>query len=102
MLSFPSQLLVGASVHTRPDDKTRTAGLVAAGVDVIVVDSSQGDSTYQKEMVQFIKANHPEVQVVVCSLMAAGVGLNLQAEMRSCYPLLSIQLRLDIRVLWAA
>ena len=58
------KLLCGASVHTRPEDRTRTAGLVAAGVDVIVVDSSQGDSTYQKEMVQHIKAEFPHVQVV--------------------------------------
>lgn len=37
------RLLVGASVHTRPEDKTRVARLVEAGVDVIVVDSSQGE-----------------------------------------------------------
>lgn len=37
------RLLVGASIHTRPEDKTRVARLVEAGVDVIVVDSSQGE-----------------------------------------------------------
>lgn len=48
MLPSPSQLtkrairlLVGAAVHTRPNDRIRVAKLVEAGVDVIVIDSSQ-------------------------------------------------------------
>mmetsp|Transcript_20892 Transcript_20892/g.47418 ORF Transcript_20892/g.47418 Transcript_20892/m.47418 type:complete len:445 (-) Transcript_20892:22-1356(-) len=48
------QLLVGASIGTRPDDRHRAAVLVEAGVDVIVIDSSQGDSTYQLEMVRHL------------------------------------------------
>merc|ERR1740130_1447223 len=35
-------LVVAASVGTRPVDKDRVHALVAAGVDAIVVDSSQG------------------------------------------------------------
>ena len=46
------QLLVGASIGTRPADKDRARKLVEAGVDVIVIDSSQGDSIYQLDMVQ--------------------------------------------------
>ena len=38
-------------------------GLVEAGADVIVIDSSQGDSIYQLEMIQFIKQNYPQIQV---------------------------------------
>ena len=75
--SFPSQLLVGASVHTRPDDKTRTAGLVAAGVDVIVVDSSQGDSTYQEGMVKYIKSEFPHVQIVGGNVVCVSQARNL-------------------------
>lgn len=58
------QLLCGASIGTRPDDKERARLLVEAGVDVIVVDSSQGDSVYQVEMIQHLKAMHPTVDVI--------------------------------------
>jgi IMP dehydrogenase len=58
------QLLVGASIGTRPEDRERAAALVEAGVDIIVVDSSQGDSIYQLEMVQFLKQTFPDVDVI--------------------------------------
>merc|ERR1719321_268596 len=45
------QLVVGAAVGTRATDRDRVRMLVAAGVDAIVVDSSQGDSIYQLDMV---------------------------------------------------
>jgi IMP dehydrogenase len=58
------QLLVGASIGTRPDDKKRAAALAEAGVDVIVVDSSQGDSLYQLEMIQYLKESFPQIDVI--------------------------------------
>jgi len=62
--SVNKQLLCGAAIGTRPDDKIRANLLVEAGVDAIVVDSSQGDSTYQTEMIQHLKATHPNVDVI--------------------------------------
>ena len=35
------RLIVGASIHTRPNDRVRVAKLVEAGVDILVIDSSQ-------------------------------------------------------------
>merc|ERR1719326_2285083 len=57
-------LMVAAACGTRPQDKDRVRALVLAGVDAIVIDSSQGDSVYQHDMVKWIKAEHPSVQVV--------------------------------------
>ena len=57
-------MLCGASIGTRPDDKIRAGLLAEAGVNVIVVDSSQGDSLYQIEMIKHLKATHPEVDVI--------------------------------------
>lgn len=58
------QLLVGAAIGTRPADKERAKLLVEAGVDVIVIDSSQGDSIYQWEMIRHLKTAHPEIDVI--------------------------------------
>ena len=58
------RLICSASIGTRPADKERAKMLVAAGVDVIVVDSSQGDSVFQLDMIRWLKANFPHVDVV--------------------------------------
>ncbi|EFN52824.1 hypothetical protein CHLNCDRAFT_138255 [Chlorella variabilis] len=59
------RLLVGAAVGTRQADRERVAALRDVGhVDVVVLDSSQGDSTFQVEMVQHIKREHPGLDVI--------------------------------------
>jgi IMP dehydrogenase len=58
------RLRVAAAVGTRPSDRDRVRGLVAAGVDAVCIDSSQGDSVYQHEMVKWMKQEYPDLQVI--------------------------------------
>ena len=71
------QLLVGAAVGTRPEDRERAAALVEAGVDVIVVDSSQGDSLYQIQIVKHLKAAHPRLQVIAGNVVTPRQAIHL-------------------------
>ena len=58
------RLRAGAAVGTGADTDERVAALVAAGADVIVVDTSHGHSQGVLEQVSSIKRRHPQVQVI--------------------------------------
>jgi IMP dehydrogenase len=67
------RLLVGAAVGTRLADRERVNALRTAGhVDVVVLDSSQGDSIYQAEMLRWIKREHPGLDVVAGNVVTSG------------------------------
>jgi IMP dehydrogenase len=70
-------LRVGAAIGTRPDDRERAAALVAALVDVLVIDSSQGDSHYQHGMIKWLKTEFPHVDVIGGNIVTTQQAIHL-------------------------
>ncbi len=68
-------LLVGAAVGTDRDALVRSAALVAAGVDVLVLDIAHGHADHAIEILEQIKAAHPEVDII-----AGNVATRLGAD----------------------
>lgn len=69
-----TRLLVGAAVGVGGDTDRRVEALVAAGVDVLVVDTAHGHSQGVLDRVSWVKKHFPQVQVVggnICTGEAA-------------------------------
>ena len=64
-------LRVGAAVGTSPDTDERVEALVAAGVDVVVVDTSHGHTKGVIERIRRTKQAFPDLQVVGGNIVTA-------------------------------
>lgn len=65
------RLRVGAAVGPGPDREARTAALVAAGVDVIVVDTAHGHSQGVLEAVRETRKKYPELPIIAGNVATA-------------------------------
>ncbi len=65
------RLRVGAAIGPGPDRRERAMALVAAGVDVIVVDTAHGHSKGVLDAVSATKREHPGVEIVAGNVATA-------------------------------
>jgi IMP dehydrogenase len=65
------RLRVGAAVGVGGDTEQRIAQLVAAGVDVVVVDTAHGHSQGVLDRVRWVKRQYPNVQVIGGNIVTA-------------------------------
>uniref|UniRef100_A0ACD5X7X0 Uncharacterized protein n=1 Tax=Avena sativa TaxID=4498 RepID=A0ACD5X7X0_AVESA len=78
-LGADGKFVVAASIGTREDDKRRLEQLVQAGANAIVIDSSQGNSTYQLNMIKYAKNMYPEVDLIGGNVVTIAQAQNLIA-----------------------
>jgi IMP dehydrogenase len=71
------KLLVGAAVGVGERDEERIELLVAAGVDVLVVDTAHGHSQGILDRVRWIKERYPHVDVIGGNIATASAALAL-------------------------
>ncbi|MDO9372031.1 MAG: IMP dehydrogenase [Gammaproteobacteria bacterium] len=71
------RLRVGAAVGTGADTEERVAALVAAGVDVIVVDTAHGHSQFVIDRVRQLKKAYPDLQIIGGNVATGAAALAL-------------------------
>ncbi|MBI4378816.1 MAG: IMP dehydrogenase [Nitrospinae bacterium] len=58
------RLVVGAAVGISGDRRERVKALIKAGIDVIVVDTAHGHSEYVLKVIESIKGEYPDIDVI--------------------------------------
>lgn len=72
------RLIATASVNTH-DYRERVPALVEAGVDILVIDSSDGFSSYQRDTIEWIRGQYPQIPVIGGNVIT-GAGFEYLAE----------------------
>jgi len=71
------QLLVGAAVGVGGDTEARVEALIAAGVDVIVVDTAHGHARGVLDRVRWVKRSFPKIEVIGGNIVTGDAALAL-------------------------
>ncbi len=70
-------LRVGAAVGTGADTPDRVEALLAAGVDVVVVDTAHGHTRGSLDRIKEIKSRHPDLQLIAGNIVTKEAALAL-------------------------
>jgi len=69
-------LVVGAALTTKLEEsRERAAELVAAGADFLCIDSSHGNSSHERAVLEHVKAEYPQIDVIYGNVATAGGAL---------------------------
>lgn len=79
VLDDEKRFLVGAGINTR-DYTKRIPALVHAGVDVLVIDSSDGFSVWQKDVIAFVREHYGDKVKVGAGNVVDEAGFNYLAQ----------------------
>ena len=79
LLDSQKRYVVGAGINTR-DYRERVPALVEAGADVLVLDSSEGYSAWQKNAITWIRENYGDTVKVGAGNVVDGEGFRFLAD----------------------
>ncbi|VDD80676.1 unnamed protein product [Mesocestoides corti] len=71
------RILVGGAISTHADGWDRAEALLNAGVDLLLLDSSQGNSIFQLDMLRRLKSAYPHVDVIAGNVVTCAQAKNL-------------------------
>ncbi|KEG01824.1 inosine-5'-monophosphate dehydrogenase, putative [Plasmodium vinckei vinckei] len=71
------QLIVGASISTKESDLEKVKKLAENMIDIICIDSSQGNSIYQIDIIKKIKSVYPDMPIIAGNVVTSNQAKNL-------------------------
>ncbi|MDO5332224.1 MAG: IMP dehydrogenase, partial [Bacillota bacterium] len=79
LLDEQKRFIVGAGINTR-DYKERIPALIEAGVDVLCIDSSEGYSQWQKNVLEWVRAEYGDKVKIGAGNVVDGEGFKFLAD----------------------